>query len=273
MRTRHYRKSLVARPADEDFGNLESGDAGPRMGGHRGRARRPNTAGPRENRHLAMLAAARALPTRARTSPEAPSVQGSSLSQASDARPLRPVPRFPAIVLAGLAALVLGAPAHAQSPMKSIDVRRSSDGFVLDAEFVAPVPARLAFEVLTDFDHFDRFVPNVRSSKVVKREGPRVLIEQQGVARFGLASFPYTSRRQIDMTPPDSIRSLQVEGSMRKVESLMTLRPDGDATRLVYHMEIVPSALSGAVLTTRFLEHEVEETFNAMIAEMVRRRN
>jgi len=58
---------------------------------------------------------------------------------------------------------------------------------------------------------------------------------------------------------------------MRRVESLMTLTPDGNGTQLQYHLEMVPTGLAAAVLSEDFLQHELTEQFTAIIGEMVRR--
>ena len=58
---------------------------------------------------------------------------------------------------------------------------------------------------------------------------------------------------------------------MRRPESLMTLAPDGNGTRLVYHVEMVPDGLAATVMSKEFLEHELRDQFSAIIAEMVRR--
>jgi len=58
---------------------------------------------------------------------------------------------------------------------------------------------------------------------------------------------------------------------MRRLESLMTLAPDGAGTRLTYRLQMTPSGLAAAVLSKEFLEHEIGEQFAAIVGEMVRR--
>jgi len=177
------------------------------------------------------------------------------------------------LLLMAAAALAPVAAEAADTYLKSVTTRQTDDGYALDATFLAPVPQRLAFDVLTDFDQFDRFAPNVKTSKITKREGNRMVIEQTGVAKFGVAKIDYASQRQIDVEPPNTIRSVQLQGSMKKMESLMTLKSDGGGTLMQYHIELVPSAAASLVLTKGRLERDIEEQFNALIAEMVKRRN
>ena len=58
---------------------------------------------------------------------------------------------------------------------------------------------------------------------------------------------------------------------MKQLESLMTLTPDGNGTRLNYHLEMVPAGLASAVLSKDFVQNELTEQFKAIIGEMVRR--
>jgi carbon monoxide dehydrogenase subunit G len=159
----------------------------------------------------------------------------------------------------------------AESPIRSVDVTYDGETYVLDAVMFAPVAQAVAWDVLTDFDHMAQWVPNVTESKVLKREDSSVTIEQRGVARYGALSFPYTTERKIDLSPATAIKSVQTKGSLRRVESMMLLEPDGNGTRLSYHIEIIPSFLASTIMSKKFLEHEIGEQFGAIIGEMTRR--
>jgi carbon monoxide dehydrogenase subunit G len=171
-----------------------------------------------------------------------------------------------------LALLLAGrANAGAETLIRSIDIVQDADAYVANAVMFAPVPASIAWEVLTDFDHMAAWVPNVRESKVIAREADTVTVEQQGVAKFGLVTLPYTSVRQLQLDAQRTVRSTQIKGSMRRFESLMTLTPDGKGTQLNYHLEMVPAGLAAAALSKDFLKHELTEQFSAIIEEMARR--
>jgi carbon monoxide dehydrogenase subunit G len=172
-----------------------------------------------------------------------------------------------------LPALVLSFACHAaeDSPVRSIKVTYDGETYVCDAVMFAPVQSAVAWEVLTDFEHMAEWVPNVRESRVVKRETNAVTIEQRGVAKFGVASLPYTSERRLEMNKPVTIRSAQVRGTLLRVESLMTLEPDGNGTSITYHFEMVPGLLAGFVMSKSVLEHEITEQFGAIVGEMSRR--
>ncbi|MEO8133202.1 MAG: hypothetical protein ABI831_04405, partial [Betaproteobacteria bacterium] len=105
----------------------------------------------------------------------------------------------------------------------------------------------------------------------IKRDEGSVTVEQRGTARYGLASIPYTTERRISLKASSGIKTAQIKGNMRRVESTIALEPDGNGTRIVYHLEIVPSAFAGTVMSKKFVEHEVGEQFGAIVGEMTRR--
>ena len=171
-----------------------------------------------------------------------------------------------------LALLVAGSANAAIETIRSVAIVQTSDGYVADVVMFAPVPASIAWDVLTDFDHQAAWVPNVRESKVIAREGNAVTVEQHGVVKLGLASIPYASVRQQDLDPQRTVRSTQVKGdNTRRLESLMTLRPDDNGTQLIYHLEWTPAGLAALVVSNDSLERQLREQFTAIIGEMVRR--
>jgi hypothetical protein len=179
-----------------------------------------------------------------------------------------------ALVLGWVASTAAQSPPAAPakgSPIRSIEVSKDTDGYVVNMVMFAPVPQTVAWDVLTDFDHMEGWVPNVKESKIVATNANVLTIEQQGVAKFGLAQFPYTSLREMTLEPQKSVRAKQLKGSMRRLESMMTLSSEGNGTQLNYHLEMVPQGLAAAALSKDFLAHEMTEQFTAIIQEMVRR--
>ncbi len=172
-----------------------------------------------------------------------------------------------------LVACAFAAGAAAQSPVRSIDVVQDGDSYVLTAQMYAPANLAIVWDVLTDFENMEKWVPNVIESRVVTPGEKQMTIEQKGNAKFGALSFSYVSLREIVLTPKTSILSTQVKGSMKKQMSLMTITPDGESgTKLQYKLELVPSFIAARVVSADFLKHEINEQFTAIIGEMVKRK-
>jgi ribosome-associated toxin RatA of RatAB toxin-antitoxin module len=171
-----------------------------------------------------------------------------------------------------LAALLLPLAAQAEdSYVRSVSVVRDKGGYACDVVLYAPVPVGLAFDVLSDVDHMVDWVPNLRQSRVLRREGNVAIIEQVGLAQFGFLSFTFTTERRLELERPVSIRATQIRGDARRYNSFLRFEPDGAGTRIQYHAEFEPGILAGLVLDAEFFEHEIREQFTAMIREMVRR--
>lgn len=166
------------------------------------------------------------------------------------------------------------ADAALETPIRSLDVTQDSDGgYVANVAMFAPVPVSIAWDVLTDFDHAAAWVPNVRESKVTAREADTLMVEQHGAAKFGLATFNYSSVRQVQLDPPRTVHSIQLkaDSNVRRFESLMTLKPDSDGTQLSYHLEVAPAGLATLAISKDSLDRQLREQFTAIIEEMVRR--
>jgi carbon monoxide dehydrogenase subunit G len=142
----------------------------------------------------------------------------------------------------------------------------------LHNEFAVDVGVERAWEVLTDFQNFPKFVPNLRESAVIKPGDKQFTIEQKGVAKFGAFSFNWTSQREIVLTPQTAILSTQVKGSLKKQQSLMNVSAEGEGTRMNYRLELVPSFPASAALSEDLLKRETEEQFTAIVAEMLKRK-
>lgn len=162
--------------------------------------------------------------------------------------------------------------AAADSPyLRSVTVTREDASYVCEAVLFAPVPPLLAWEVLTDVDHMVGWVPNLRQSRVLRREGDVAIIEQVGLAQFAFLSFTFTTERRLELNRPVSISAVQIRGDARRYNSVLRLTPEATGTRLNYHAEFEPGLLASLVLSRDFFEHEIGEQFTAMIGEMVRR--
>jgi len=75
------------------------------------------------------------------------------------------------------------APAAAAGAIEA-RIERQGEYIAVNASVLMQVDARIAWEVLSDYDHLARFIPDMKSSRVVSRDGNRVLVEQKGEFGF-----------------------------------------------------------------------------------------
>ena len=174
--------------------------------------------------------------------------------------------------LVGALALAAVAPRAGAAVDMQVAVSRRGDLMLVDAVLVAPVSQREAWVVLTDFDAMSRFVPNLDESRIAARSGERLRVEQRGVARWGLLTHAFTMVREIELQPMEQVRSRSVGGSMRDVTSLTRFAAVAGGTEIRHHLEIGVDTWMPDFLIEPFLRHEVQEQFEAVVAEMLRRR-
>ena len=169
--------------------------------------------------------------------------------------------------LLALIALAGNAVMAADPPIRKIDVTFEGDAYIVNAIFIAAAPPNIAWDVLTDFDRLQGWVPGVTESKVISREGGVVTVEQRGKR----SNIPYVTQRRIELNPPSAIKTAQIKGNMKRVESSIMLEAEGKGTRIVYHLELVPSLAAGVVMSKSIVERDVSEQFTAIVGEMARR--
>jgi hypothetical protein len=177
-----------------------------------------------------------------------------------------------AVACAALLAALASPPARAALDMQ-ISVARRGEVLVVDAVFVAPVSQREAWVVLTDFDAMSRYVPNLDESHIAARNGDRLRVEQRGVARWGPLTHSFTMVRDIQLDPMSEVRSASIGGTMRQVQSQTRLAAVSGGTEVRHHIEFAVDTWMPDVLIEPFLRHEVREQFEAVVAEMLRRRD
>ena len=165
-----------------------------------------------------------------------------------------------------------GSPMAAESAIRQTEVRRTDDGYMADVVLWVAAPPEVAFAVLVDFEHMPDWVPNLRQTRVLKREPGRVTVEHQGVVHYGILTVPFTTLREISFSAPDWIRTTQIEGTMKQHQSRMDFVTEGAGTRIDYHVQMVPSVLAALVMNERRVASELTEHCDAIAAEILRRK-
>jgi Polyketide cyclase / dehydrase and lipid transport len=178
--------------------------------------------------------------------------------------------RFLTLTLHAL--LVAATPALAAAVDTQVAVSRRGDVFLVDAVLVAPVTGREAWNVLTDFDAMSAFVPNLDTSRVTARNGERLRVEQTGVARWGPLAHAFSMVREVELEPMQLVRSRSLSESPMQVRSQTRFASVAGGTEIRHHVEISLDTWMPAALIEPFLRHEVREQFDAVVAEMLRRR-
>ena len=169
--------------------------------------------------------------------------------------------------------LLFGGNAFGAEPEIAVAVSEAGETFVVEAMIRVPVTQRTAWEVLVDFDHMTGILNNLTSSRVARRDGDFLVVRQEGIARFGLFSYPFQVEREVRLEPMKRILTRNLSGSLKRMESEVRLIPasKGQLMQIAYRAEFVFDSVIAGLFGAAFLRHEVEEQFLLMTAEMKRR--
>jgi uncharacterized membrane protein len=153
-----------------------------------------------------------------------------------------------------------------------INVQKNGDTVVIDLSMTVPATAQEVWDVLVDFDHMTQFLHNLDTSKILEKNDSQWKVEQKGQTSHGGFSFSFDSIKLITLKPYDMIQSHLIGGTLKKHESLTTLSPDGNGTRIVYHAESISGVWVPPLLGTSVVEGEVRKQFQEMETEILRRK-
>ncbi|MHB8495215.1 MAG: SRPBCC family protein [Casimicrobiaceae bacterium] len=163
-----------------------------------------------------------------------------------------------------------GATSAADVADVAVDVERHAGSVVVDASVMVDADARTAWRVLTDYGRYREFVPGLRASRVIAREGAHVTVEQTGLAPWWLLRVPIAVTYQIVESPPTSLRSRADVPGTGVLRSTYALTSAGSALRLRYTgtLTVAPGFL--APLREVAVEQAIAGHMRALADEMDR---
>src|SRR5260370_12178154 len=133
----------------------------------------------------------------------------------------------PAVLFASCALLAAQCLPCSAAPAHEIAIEIAREGEFVSVRASAELKAspRIAWEVLTDYDHLAEFIPDVRSSRVLRRDPDGVLVEQKG--QFGFLFFrqPIEVTMAVSEQPPRRILPRPAPGTMKDMEARYEFQP------------------------------------------------
>jgi ribosome-associated toxin RatA of RatAB toxin-antitoxin module len=173
----------------------------------------------------------------------------------------------PALLAAALAL------AHGSASAQEISIRTARDGdFVtVSASALMRVDQRIAWAVLSDYDHLANFIPDVKSSRVVSRDGHKLLVEQIGEVGFIFYKQAVTVMLEVHEEPLRRITARGVEGNVKGLESHYELHASGEEVRLDYAGRFDPDFAVPPLIGMPVMRRVIERRFRAMVEEIQRR--
>ncbi len=129
----------------------------------------------------------------------------------------------------------------------------------------------LAFEVLTDYDRMEQFLPGMIRSTVVSRSANGAIVDQ--VAEEGVLFFRQrvAFRAEIGESPPSRITVRALSGSFRHLEGTYAVSHRGERTLIEYRGRFVPDFELPAMLGIYAVHHSLKRHLEAIADEIERR--
>ena len=177
--------------------------------------------------------------------------------------------RGSAIALAMM--LMLAGSRLAAAATITINATLQGDAIDIHASAMLNADAATAWRVLTDYDHYAEFIPDLRVSRVVARDGAKITVEQSGDAALWLFKMPIHVTFEVNEMPPHSLQSRTVAGSMRVLASSYALAPIAAGVRLDYAGQIVPGFELVGRIEQMVVERNAARQFQALADEIERR--
>ena len=151
-----------------------------------------------------------------------------------------------------------------------VSVHRVDDTVVIEASALVAADSETAWRVLTDYDHYVDFVPGLKDSHVVSRQGDRLTVAQSGDASFWLLRMPYDVTYEVTEFPPYRVESRATASALRHFESTYVLTPSSRNVRIDYIGHLAPrDALMGRFEQMAARRGIVRE-FEALVEEIER---
>jgi len=153
----------------------------------------------------------------------------------------------------------------------AIEIVREGEFVSVRASAELKVNPRIAWEVLTDYDHLAEFIPDLRSSRVVRRTSDGVLVEQKGEFSFLFFRQPIEVTMAVSEQPPRRIVARAVAGNLKDMEGSYELQTSEAGVRLAYSGRFVPGFFLPPLIGMPIVRRSLERRFRAMVEEIERR--
>ena len=127
----------------------------------------------------------------------------------------------------------------AVSPVIAKPILRGSQGNYVVTEFVSTTPER-AWAVLTNFNSQAEWAPDISQTKVLKRNGSKLELQQTYRAgyTFGL---PIKARLSVQETPPKGFSYKLIQGDrLNTLQGSWTIQPVAGGVQLKHQMLVDP---------------------------------
>ena len=153
----------------------------------------------------------------------------------------------------------------------AISVASHADKLEIEANALLNADVATAWRVLTDYERYVDFIPNLQLSRVVARKGVTVTVEQSGEVVLWRVHIPLDVTFEITETAPTRLDSRVTAGDLRAPNSRYVLTPVGNAVRLEYTAKLDAGLAPFGFIDGVAVKQNVGKRFEALAVEIERR--
>lgn len=155
-----------------------------------------------------------------------------------------------------------------------ITLRQPTPGvYFLNGEFTVRASSSTAWGVITDYDAIGRFVSSIRSSRVLKRELGRAVIEQEGNCRFLFFSRRVKLTLAVKESPPGRVHFREISGpQFKRYQGSWTIAGSTASCSVKYELIVAPNfSVVPRFITKSVLKKSAQQLLNEVRTEIERR--
>jgi hypothetical protein len=167
-----------------------------------------------------------------------------------------------------IACLIVSSVSHAEA---TVNVEASATIVRISAEIGTSVNRDTAWKVLSDYDHWAEFIPDMIVSRVVSKPGETLLVEQRGVIPW-MRNFPLVVIASIEEDAGRGLKFQRVAGNLKAMEGEWQIKGKSKV-RLVYRSTVEPGFPLPPQMSVEIFRHDAKVKLEAMAQEMARRKS
>jgi len=145
-------------------------------------------------------------------------------------------------------------------------------------KILVKAPIATAWEVLTDYNNFQNFLPNVAKSQIIENNGNRLVFEQVNIIRVFIFTQKPRVKIAVTQTYPQQIVFRLIEGDLDSLEGVWRLEPVSpypgappDRVLIANEVTVDPGNISTRDLFFSIYKNTTSDTLAAIKAEIEKR--
>ena len=142
----------------------------------------------------------------------------------------------------------------------------------LAVQLRTPLPVDVLWQVLTDYERLESFIPNLASSQLIYREGSVVRLQQVGSQQLlGLRFSAQVQLELIEQREQGLLSFKMLRGDFRRFEGSWRVKPLKDGSSLLYELTVQGCIGMPIPLIEERLRDDLSSNLSAVEKEAFRR--